>query len=133
MDAKRLLQLKQMGLTHWQVRRPQLFSRPGTELVPETLPCELLIVTDIAPDTTAQRLIANVLVALQLSSDACQIIQGPPDVAQLNDFNGWLWFAGVPAPEQQGSLRLLVTPSLTQLPGSPQAKRALWQQMVAYV
>jgi len=133
MDPKRLLQLKQMGLTYWQVRRPQLFVGSAKNDHCPQLQYQMLLVTGEVPDATQQRLIANVLMALQLSADECQITLNAPDTEQLYRFRGLLWYAGIPLSEQAPPQRFLVTPSLSQLLDCPQAKRALWRQMEAYV
>ncbi|MBE2896268.1 hypothetical protein HPC38_05185 [Pasteurellaceae bacterium HPA106] len=121
--------LAQMGITTWQIRRPQVFQ--GASLLQLGAQVKLLI---IQPNPQLPHpLFADILRALHLRAEHCHVAtpEQLPRIACQHPLS--LWFVGTPAVAPAFNAHCvasqLTLPDWAQLKASAQAKRALWHDL----
>lgn len=123
--------MQEMGLTYWQVRKPDFF--PDREVpaidLPET--CKLLFVCDDPLDEQDRWLFGRILLSMKLTPEQALLL--PPSATELirEHHLTWCWQAGCTAPHPAGC-QLLTSVPLKQMHTHPSAKKALWQQICSY-
>lgn len=126
-----LQRLKEMGITVWDIRRPECFPdvTPKTISLPES--CQLLLVSEHVPSGQEAWLFGKVLASMKLTPE--QALCLPPQALRLLGDHQlvWCWFAGVSAVSLDG-VNTLTSPSLAVLDKDQSAKKALWQQIKRY-
>ncbi|GAB6261552.1 DNA polymerase III subunit psi [Photobacterium sp. CCB-ST2H9] len=123
--------LQEMGLTSWQIRKPDCFpdlSQPVIDL-PES--CQLLFVTSEALDEHDAWLFGNILRSMKLTPD--QALALPPHaLPDLGEHHlTWCWFAGCES-VAPSDCHILHSAALSQMHDHPADKKALWQQICAF-
>ncbi|USH01954.1 DNA polymerase III subunit psi [Grimontia kaedaensis] len=126
-----LQRLKEMGITVWDVRRPECY--PDVSPQPVSLPddCKLLLVCESKPTEQEALLFSKVLASMKLSVK--QALHLPPQAVNLLDKHQleWCWFAGTQQMDIDG-VKMLTSPSLAVLENDQFAKKQLWQQIKQY-
>lgn len=126
-----LQRLKEMGITVWDVRRPECY--PDVSPQPVSLPddCKLLLVCESKPTEQEAWLFSKVLASMKLSVE--QALYLPPQAVNLLGKHqlDWCWFAGTQDADIEGVKRL-ISPSLSALDNDQLAKKQLWQQIKQY-
>lgn len=129
--------MAEMGLEQWQLTHPerlQGYRAPSIHLPEE---CALLFISDEKPEGELAEMFAKVLTTMQLELGQAGHLY-PYQLAQLDLASAddtvltWVWFAGC---EKQvvDDINTLTSPKLAQIQGNNQERRALWQQIQAYV
>ena len=121
--------LQEMGITHWQVRKPALFKAEKDLEQLNLSACKLLVLcTDV---DKAHPLMPAILKAFNIDTDSvvyCSLAQFEAQQASLPDL---IWSTlGVIATSP--AHKLLHSPSLPQLALQAHAKQSLWKQFCAY-
>ncbi|CZF78971.1 DNA polymerase III subunit psi [Grimontia marina] len=126
-----LQRLKEMGITVWDIRRPECY--PDLAPQPVSLPehCKLLLVCDAQPSEQEAWLFSKVLASMKLSVE--QALYLPPQAVNLLGKHqlDWCWFAGTQQTDIDG-VKMLTSPSLAVLDNDQLAKKQLWQQIKQY-
>ncbi|MEJ2765507.1 DNA polymerase III subunit psi [Photobacterium sp. MCCC 1A19761] len=123
--------LHEMGLTYWQIRKPDFF--PELEMPVIDLPesCKLLFVCEDELDDHDRWLFGRILNSMKLSPEQALMLP-PQGVAQIRVHHlTWCWLAGCQAPHPAGC-QVLTSMSLKQMHTNPASKKALWQQICSY-
>ncbi|MDR9830784.1 DNA polymerase III subunit psi [Vibrio sp. FNV 38] len=119
--------LTEMGITQWSVTHPERLQ--GIEPTVHTLDasCRLLLISPQCPHGALAEFLEKVLKAMTLSLEQVQHIE-PHNWSQVvTEGVDWVWFAGCEA--QVSEAKTLTTPSLNQIDGNTQQRRALWSQI----
>jgi DNA polymerase-3 subunit psi len=121
--------LQEMGITHWQVRKPALFK---TEEILKQLNlsvCKLLVVCNVEDKKHA--LMPAILSAFNIDADSvvyCSLAQFEKQQGTLAQL---IW-STIGEIEASATHQLLHSPSLAMLAVNGEAKKALWKQFCAY-
>jgi len=120
--------LQEMGITHWQVRKPALFKAEGELEQLNLSVCKLLVVCTAADKK--HPLMPAIISAFDIESDSvvyCSLAQFESQLGELPDFI-WSTLGQIDtAPSHQ----LLHSPSLAVLATQQSAKKSLWKQFCA--
>ncbi|MCL9781125.1 DNA polymerase III subunit psi [Vibrio sp. S4M6] len=123
--------LKEMGISEWQLDKPQLMKGINVELASLPDGCQLLLVSPDLPNGEVAHMFEKVLKSMNLSLDQSRHIFPH----QLNSFNlealQWIWFAGCPLVDEVVT-KVLCSPALNDINNNPAHKRQLWQQICSY-
>lgn len=120
--------LQEMGITHWQVRKPALFKKGSGFPMLDLSDCKLLFVG--AEGEFEHPLTCAVLSAFNLKSDdvcCCSIEQFENQQGHLPEII-WSTLGEI---NQPNGHRLLTSPSIADLAQQPLAKKQLWEQFCA--
>lgn len=125
-----LQRLSEMGITVWDLRRPELFKEQTAKGISLPCSCKLLFVCEQIPTERDLNLFSKILESLKLSPN--QALHLPPARLNLNSHAlEWCWFAQC-EPIVLDGVKCLSSPSLSQLEGDKNAKKQLWAQIKAY-
>ena len=127
MISRRARLLEQLGITTYQLRRPDRLK--GESAVHLSAATRLILVI-AAEDNVPDRLLNDILSALQLTPSELMIIQQEQLKMLPHPLTCKLWLAGVALTDTAGQ-QALTSPALTTLQHSVAAKRNLWQQILA--
>ena len=131
MKSRDIALLQQMGITYWQVRRPDFYPERAVATIDLPAGCRLLFVND---DTLTEQdawLFGRILHSMKLSPD--QALTLPSHcIDNIGEHHlQWCWFAGCDGREPMGTQRLQSC-SLAHMHDHPLTKKALWQQICSY-
>ncbi len=121
--------LQEMGITHWQVRKPALFKTDQALKQLNLSACKLLIVC--TEEDQKHELMAAIINAFQIKSD--QVVYC--SLAQFENQQGnlpTLIWSTLGEVASSPSHQLLHSPSLAELATNAAAKKVLWKQFCAY-
>ncbi|PKG40656.1 DNA polymerase III subunit psi [Psychromonas sp. Urea-02u-13] len=125
---QKALYLQEMGITHWQVRKPALFAQGSGFPMLDLSECNLLFIC--AEGEFEHPLTLAILKAFNIKeSDVCCC-----SLEQFENQQGnlpaviWSTLGDVKQVRGHG---LLTSPSITQLTQLPHAKKQLWEQFCA--
>ncbi|WP_407332267.1 DNA polymerase III subunit psi [Enterovibrio sp. 27052020O] len=126
-----LQRLKEMGITVWDVRQPDVLSVNMTKAIALPASCKLLFVSDSAPNEHEAWLFGKILASMKLTSE--QALRLPARaLSTLGEHSlEWCWCAGVPTHPIAG-VKALASPALSALNDDQNAKKALWKQIKSY-
>ncbi|OZS45873.1 DNA polymerase III subunit psi [Photobacterium sanguinicancri] len=123
--------LQEMGLTYWQVRKPECF--PALEVPVINFPddCKLLFITEETLTEHDAWLFGRILKSMKLTPE--QALMLPPSaLEQLGQHQlVWCWIAGCTVTAPVG-VQALLSAALSTMHTNPAAKKALWQQICSY-
>ncbi|KKD01810.1 DNA polymerase III subunit psi [Photobacterium halotolerans] len=131
MQQRDMQLLQEMGLTHWQIRKPECFPAWAQSVIDLPDSCQLLLVTPDEMDEHDAWLFGNILRSMKLSPE--QALTLPPHaLSELGEHHlTWCWFAGCQGVEPS-DCQILHSASLRQMHDHPASKKALWQQICAF-
>ncbi|MEJ6077505.1 DNA polymerase III subunit psi [Vibrio sp. 1-Bac 57] len=121
--------LQEMGITHWQVRKPALFKTEEALKQLNLSACKLLVVC--TEEDAKHELMAAIISAFQIKSD--QVVYC--SLAQFENQQGnlpTLIWSTLGEVASSPSHQLLNSPSLAELATNAAAKKVLWKQFCAY-
>jgi DNA polymerase-3 subunit psi len=121
--------LQEMGITHWQVRKPALFKTKEIIKPLNLSVCKLLVVC--SEEDKKHRLMPAIIRAFNIEPDSvvyCSVAQFENQQGPLPPFI-WSTLGHITAPVSE---QMLHSPSLMQLAELGPAKKALWEQFCAY-
>lgn len=122
------LYLQEMGITHWQVRKPALFTHGSGFPMLDLSQYKLLFIC--ADDEFNHPLTAAVFMAFNLKeSDVCCCSLEQFE-NQQGDLPAMIW-STLGAIKEVAGHTLLTSPAITELAEQPLAKRQLWEQFCA--
>jgi len=129
MKHQQAVYLQEMGITRWQVRKPELFScLQATENLDLSRYSLLVLSTE---DEFSHPLMSNILKAFKFSADKVYYCS----MAEFENLQGplpeYIWSMMGPINPPFGH-NLLTSPPLSQLENNPKEKRALWEQFCAF-
>jgi DNA polymerase-3 subunit psi len=125
MSQRRDQLLQQLGITQWQLRRPEALN--GLVISPLSSSIRFVLLADPLPSLSTP-LIQDVLQTLQLTEQQA-LCWSPASLTSLPKA-ALYWSLGDCAVKPPG--RTLLSPHLSELLSSAQAKRQLWQQICHY-
>ncbi|MFT6984311.1 MAG: DNA polymerase-3 subunit psi [Psychromonas sp.] len=129
MKHQQAVYLQEMGITRWQVRKPNLFS-PSDDTEQADLSRYSLLVL-CSEDDFSHPLMAKILNAFNFSADAvyhCSMAQFEDQQGSLPEY---IWSTFGPINQPFGH-KLLTSPPISQLENNPKEKKALWKQFCAF-
>ena len=121
--------LQEMGITHWQVRKPTLFKTEEMLKQLNLSVCKLLVVC--TEEDKKHELMPAILSAFNMNTDSVVYCS----LAQFENQQGALPMLIWSTLGQTGSVvseRILHSPSISLLANNGKAKKALWEQFCAY-
>ncbi|PSV44820.1 DNA polymerase III subunit psi [Photobacterium indicum] len=123
--------LQEMGLTYWQVRKPELFPNMQVPVIDLPESCKLLFITDDELNEHDAWLFGRILGSMKLTPE--QALSLPLEaVEQVAEHHLiWCWFAGCQGAHPVGC-QVLNSSSLQAMHSNPSSKKALWQQICSY-
>lgn len=125
MSQRRDTVLQQLGITQWQLRRPEALT--GLVGSPLLSPLHFVLLADPLPSLSTP-LLQDVLRTLQLTEQ--QVYCCTPASLAVLPKAALYWSLGDWAVKPPS--RMLLSPPLSELLSSAQAKRQLWQQICHY-
>lgn len=129
MKHQQAVYLQEMGITRWQVRKPDLFSQSDAAESVDLSRYSLLVLCSEAD--FAHPLMAKILSAFNFPADAvyhCSMAQFENQQGVLPEY---IWSTFGPVNQPFGH-KLLTSPPLPELENDPQEKKALWKQFCAF-
>lgn len=131
MKQRDLQILHEIGLTYWQVRKPDFFPELETPVIDLPAHCKLLFVCEDELDEHDRWLFGRILKSMKLTP-AQALMLPPQGVEQIRAHQlTWCWLAGCQAAHPAGC-QLLTSAALKQMHTNPASKKALWQQICSY-
>ncbi|WP_022942345.1 DNA polymerase III subunit psi [Psychromonas hadalis] len=122
---QKALYLQEMGITHWQVRKPALFSKGCGFPMLDLSGCKLLMVC--AEEEFAHPLTSAILSAFELKkAEVCYCTMEQFE-NQQGDLPKLIW-STLGEVNQPSGHALLISPTIAELVTQPQAKKQLWEQ-----
>jgi len=121
--------LQEMGITHWQVRKPALFKTEEMLKQLNLSVCKLLVVC--TEEDKKHELMPAILGAFSINADSvvyCSLAQFESQQGILPQLI-WSTIGEIETPALH---HLLHSPSLATLAVNGEAKKALWKQFCAY-
>jgi len=125
---QKALYLQEMGITHWQVRKPRLFTNGSGFPMLDLSECKLLLVC--AQGESEHPLTNAILTAFNLKpTDVCSC-----SIEQFENQQGhlpkiiWSTLGEINQPYGHD---LLTSPAIADLAVQPKAKKQLWEQFCA--
>ena len=129
MKHKQAFFLQEMGITHWQVRKPVLFT---TEKESQQLNLSVYKLLVVCTEQDKKNPLMNeVIRAFDIENDSvvyCSLNQFENQQGTLPE---WVW-STLGDIETSPHCKLLYSPSLSELYNKPSAKKSLWKQFCAY-
>lgn len=130
MSTQELTYLHEMGIQAYELAHPDRLDGYSVEGI--TLPedCKLLLVSPQKPSGSTAILFENILKTVSLTLEQALYL-APEHLSLLQTTKiDWVWFAGCDVQVDLGQ-KTLQSPSLSEIDGNQQHKRALWQQIQA--
>lgn len=129
MKHQKAVYLQEMGITRWQVRKPDLFSNFLSTKATDLSRYSLLV---LSSDTEfSHPLMSKILTAFKFSIEDVYHCS----MSEFEDLQGplpeYIWSTLGPVKQPQGH-KLLTSPPLSQLENNPEQKRVLWKQFCAF-
>jgi DNA polymerase-3 subunit psi len=123
--------LQEMGITYWQVRKPELFPNQVLPVINLPAECKLLFVTAEELNEHDAWLFGRILSSMKLTPQ--QALSLPLSALdQIEEHHlMWCWFAGCQGAHPTGC-QVLNSASLKLMHNDPSSKKALWQQICSY-
>ncbi|PSW04144.1 DNA polymerase III subunit psi [Photobacterium lipolyticum] len=123
--------LQEMGITYWQVRKPELFPEMQIPVIDLPESCKLLFITSDELDEHDGWLFGRILNSMKLTPE--QALALPLEaLEQVGEHHlVWCWFAGCQGVHPAGC-QILTSSSLKAMHSNPATKKALWQQICSY-
>ena len=121
--------LQEMGITHWQVRKPTLFKTEEMLKQLNLSVCKLLVVC--TEEDKKHELMPAILSAFNINTDSvvyCSLAQFESQQGALPHL---IW-STIGEIEASATHQLLHSPSLATLAVNGHAKKVLWKQFCAY-
>ncbi len=119
--------LKIMGIEVWQLRKPEHYPAHYPKVVlPDT--CRLLLVAEKLPEGEDAWLFGKIIASMKVKPAECFYLSFDAFSYLSEHQLDWCWFAGVKA-SPMAKVRVLSSPSLSQLHQDINAKKALWHQI----
>lgn len=128
MQHQKALYLQEMGITHWQVRKPALFTNGSGFPMLDLSECKLLFIC--VEGEFEHPLTVAILNAFKLKATdvcCCSIEQFEN---QQGNLPAMIWSTLGEVNQPNGHV-LLTSPAITELAKQPQAKKQLWEQFCA--
>lgn len=129
MKHQQAVYLQEMGITRWQLRKPELFSNFQDADGVDLSRYSLLLLSSEAE--FSHPLLSNIVKAFKFSMDDVYHCS----MAEFENMQGplpeYIWSTMGPINQPFGH-KLLTSPPLSQLENNPQEKRALWEQFCAF-
>jgi DNA polymerase-3 subunit psi len=129
MMHQKAVYLQEMGISRWQIRKPELFPNcRATESV-DLSRYSLLVLSSDAE--FSHPLMANILKAFQFSADRvyhCSMDEFENHQGSLPEYI-WSMMGQI---NQPFGHKVLLSPALSQLANNPKEKKALWEQFCAF-
>jgi len=132
MSENEKLYLQQMGIATWELTHPERLA--GFQFAQIELPAEccLLLVAEQCPKNQTAQLFERVLKSIKLELSQARHVS-PAELALVNlEPLTWIWFAGTVAQPVPAMVNVLHSPTLSEIDGNTEHRRALWQQICAY-
>lgn len=129
MQHQQAVYLQEMGITRWQVRKPNLFSHSDATEQLDLSRYSLLVLCSEAD--FSHPLMAKILNAFHFSADSvyhCSMAQFEDQQGALPEYI-WSTFGAI---NQPFGHKLLTSPPISQLENNPKEKKALWKQFCAF-
>jgi len=129
MKHQQAIFLQEMGITHWQVRKPALFTAEAElkQLNPSVYKL-LVVCTEQDKKNTLMQAIIN---AFGIESDSVAYCSLNQFENQQGTLPKLIWSTVGEIEVNQGH-QILTSPSLAELTNTPSAKKSLWKQFCAY-
>jgi DNA polymerase III subunit psi len=123
--------LQEMGLTYWQVRKPEFFPNMQVPVIDLPESCKLLFITDDELNEHDAWLFGRILGSMKLKPE--QALSLPLEAVEqvAEHYLTWCWFAGCQGAHPVGC-QVLNSSSLQAMHSNPSSKKALWQQICSY-
>lgn len=123
--------LSEMGITSWQLRRPELFPSHTANTISLPATCKLLLVCDKPLDEHDAWLFSKILASMKLSPEQALTLPHTA-LTQIDSHHlDWVWYINEPVSGLSGP-RSLVSIPLSEMHENPAAKKALWQRICEY-
>ena len=129
MKHQQAVYLQEMGITRWQVRKPELFSNFQRAEHVDFSRYSLLVLSN--EHEFSHPLMSNILKAFKFSVDQvyhCSMAEFENQQGALPEY---IWSMMGPI-NQPFSHKVLTSPPLSQLENNPKEKKALWEQFCAF-
>ncbi|AWX15410.1 hypothetical protein CEP48_04145 [Mergibacter septicus] len=129
---RKALLLQEMGITRWQLRRPEIFKGYATMYVPSHV--RLLMITTQKIDPSSIPLFQDILRACQLTSEQVMWLEK----SQLNRLKThakliYCCWGEMPELKTLSSENSWQLPEISQFCQSPTAKRDLWKKIQQFL
>ncbi|WP_028863541.1 DNA polymerase III subunit psi [Psychromonas aquimarina] len=129
MKHQQAVYLQEMGITRWQIRKPDLFPRSKNADPVDLSRYSLLV---ICSDEDFQHpLMEKILTAFKFKTDDVYHCSMSEFEDQQGDLPEYIWTT-VGEINQPHGHKLLTSPSLLRLADNPEDKKALWKQFCAF-
>ena len=129
MKHQQAVYLQEMGITRWQVRKPDLFSNFQAGRATDLSHYSLLVLSSDVE--FSHPLMNKILKAFKFSIEDVYHCS----MAEFEDLQGplpeYIWSTLGPVEQPLGH-KLLTSPPLSQLENNPEQKRVLWKQFCAF-
>lgn len=130
MSTRELTYLHEMGIQAYELTHPERLQGYRAEGIRLPDDCKMLLVSPQKPVGVTATLFVNILKTINLTLDQTRYL-APEHLVLLSTTKiDWIWFAGCEAQMDLGH-KMLQSPSLSEIDGNQQLKRALWQQIQA--
>ena len=129
MKHQQSVYLQEMGITRWQVRKPELFNSIGVTDSKDLSRYSLLVVS--SETEFSHPLMAKILQAFKFSAEQvyyCSMTEFENLQCPLPEYI-WSTLGDINQPVGH---KLLTSPSLSILENNPKEKKALWEQFCAF-
>ena len=121
--------LQEMGITRWQVRKPDLFSKAENNSAVDLSAYDLLVLC--SEKAIAHPLTAKILSAFNMQEDKVYHCSMDEFENQQGALPTMIWSTLGPINQPYGH-QLLTSPSIEILAENPHEKKALWEQFCAF-
>ncbi len=126
MEHRKAVYLQEMGITQWQLRKPQLFL--SCPLVKEISHATLLVICSKYDIT--HPLMAKILSAFDVQANQVQYFSMQEFEDHQGTFPTMIW-STIGRVSQLQEHQIIISPPLAQLSQDPLAKKSLWEQFCA--
>lgn len=129
MKHQQAIFLQEMGITHWQVRKPALFKTAEKLKQLNLSVCKLLVVC--SDQDRKHELMSSILHAFAIESDQVVYCSIEQFESQQGTLPSLIW-STLGKITVSANTKLLHSPSLATLANAGKAKKSLWNQYCAY-
>lgn len=126
-----LQRLTEMGITVWDLRRPELFEQKTRKGISLPSACKLLFICDKIPNGPDLDLFNTILASVNLLPNHALHLPYACLPSLSEHTEKWCWFCACEPLVIEG-VKCLSSPSLSTLSTDRNAKKALWQQIQAH-
>lgn len=129
MQHQKVVYLQEMGITHWQVRKPELFANTSGQKIIDLSRYSLLVL--IEEDEFNHPLMAKILKAFNFVPEQvyhCSIEEFESLQGTLPEF---IW-STLGETNQLHGHKLLTSGTISEMANNPQKKKLLWEQFCAF-